>query len=144
GNQRDPQIVNSQIYVDVDSDYTMQQQSTFNGQQMQPIVDNSGEQINLICDDIKNQNFINSHDYIPPKKRRIQAIQEASNNLTSQHNIYLQVANKNLEEYRSKMKHQMHKKYNIHECVYEAGDLVKIQVAKIDHGPGDHCALPCK
>ncbi|KAF0361281.1 retrotransposon nucleocapsid protein [Gigaspora margarita] len=30
------------------------------------------------------------------------------------------------------------------ERVYEVGDLVKIQVAKIDRGPGDRCALPCK
>ncbi|CAG8505494.1 5361_t:CDS:2, partial [Dentiscutata heterogama] len=100
-----------------------------------------------ITKDKENQNFINSNnsnDYVPSKKHRIRVIQEVSNNLTSQHNIYWQVANKNLEDYCSKMKHQMHTKYNIHEYVYEVGDLVKIQVAKIDCGPGDHCALPCK
>ncbi|CAG8747514.1 5775_t:CDS:2, partial [Racocetra persica] len=31
----------------------------------------------------------------------------------------LEIANKNLKDYRSKMKHQMHTKYNIHERVYE-------------------------
>ncbi|CAG8589935.1 2296_t:CDS:2, partial [Scutellospora calospora] len=71
-------------------------------------------------------------------------IQEASNNPTSQHNIYWQVVNKNLEDYHSKMKCQMHTKYNIHKRVYEVGDLVKIQVAKIDYSPGDRCTLPCK
>ncbi|KAF0399385.1 retrotransposon nucleocapsid protein [Gigaspora margarita] len=55
-----------------------------------------------------------------------------------------QVANRNLEDYRSKMEHQMHTKYNIQERNSKIGDLVKIQIAKIDHGPGEHCALPCK
>ncbi|CAG8589782.1 23001_t:CDS:2 [Cetraspora pellucida] len=40
------------------------------------------------------------------------------------------------------MEHQMRTKYNIHERSYKVGDLVKVQIAKIDCGPGDHCALP--
>ncbi|CAG8767104.1 24230_t:CDS:2, partial [Racocetra persica] len=142
----------------IEDDYTMQQQTTFNNQQIQSTTDDTSEQIvsaqdnftsnqERITKDKENQNFIdsnNSNDYVPSKKHRIRVIQEALNNPTSQHNIYQQVVNKNLEDYRSKIKCKMHTKYNIHERVYEVGDLVKIQVAKIDHGPGDHCALPCK
>ncbi|CAG8643414.1 10597_t:CDS:2, partial [Scutellospora calospora] len=90
------QIVNSQIYIGIEGDYTIQQQTTFN---------------------------------------------EASNNSTSQHNIYYQVANKNLENYPSKMKHQIHTKYNTHKHVYEICDLVKIQIAKIDYRPSDHSSV---
>ncbi|CAG8839987.1 36409_t:CDS:2, partial [Gigaspora margarita] len=51
------------------------------------------------------------------------------------YDIYYQVANRNLEDYRSKMEHQMHTKYKIQERNYKIGNLVKIQIAKIDRGP---------
>ncbi|CAG8603276.1 9673_t:CDS:2, partial [Cetraspora pellucida] len=86
----------------------------------------------------------NSYNFIPSKKRHYQTLQDISNNPKYQHNIYRQIANKNLVDYRSKMKNQMHARYNIHECIYKVGDLVKIQIAKIDRGPGDRCALLCK
>ncbi|CAG8774139.1 15869_t:CDS:1, partial [Dentiscutata heterogama] len=48
--------------------------------------------------------------------------QEALNRPTH-HNIYRQVTNRNLEDYRSKMEHQMHTKYNIQEHNYKINDL---------------------
>ncbi|CAG8759542.1 16902_t:CDS:2 [Cetraspora pellucida] len=86
----------------------------------------------------------NSYNFIPSKKCHYQALQDISNNPKYQHNIYYQIANKNLMNYCSKMKNQMHARYNIYEHIYKVGDLVKIQIAKIDREPGDHCALPCK
>ncbi|CAG8826998.1 1504_t:CDS:1, partial [Racocetra persica] len=68
----------------------------------------------------------------------------SSNNPIHQHNIYRQAANRNLKDYHSKMEHQMRTKYNIHERSYKVGDLVKVQIAKIDREPSDRCALPCK
>ncbi|CAG8621506.1 16267_t:CDS:2, partial [Cetraspora pellucida] len=60
------------------------------------------------------------------------------------HDIYCQLANKNLEDYCSKIECQMYTKYNIQEHNYQVGDLVKIQIAKIDCEPGNYCALSCK
>ncbi|CAG8606755.1 30423_t:CDS:2 [Racocetra persica] len=93
----DSQIVNSQIYIDLEGNYTMQSQTTFNDQQMQSTADDTSKQIISVQDDFT----------------------KALNNLTSQHNIYRQVANKNLEDYHSKMKNQMLTKYKINERVYE-------------------------
>ncbi|CAG8739066.1 4822_t:CDS:2 [Cetraspora pellucida] len=59
-------------------------------------------------------------------------------------NVNKEAVNRNLEDYHFKMEHQMCTKYNIHERSYKVGDLVKVQIAKIDRGPGDRCALPCK
>ncbi|CAG8836391.1 14595_t:CDS:2, partial [Cetraspora pellucida] len=87
---------------------------------------------------------LNSYNFTSNKKRRLQILQDSSNNPIHQHNIYRQAANRNLEDYRSKMEHQMRTKYNIHEHSYKVGDLVKVQIAKNDRGPGDHCALLCK
>ncbi|CAG8760799.1 12002_t:CDS:1, partial [Cetraspora pellucida] len=42
------------------------------------------------------------------------------------------------------MKCQMHTKYNIQEHNYQVGNLVKIQIAKIDYEPGNYCTLSCK
>ncbi|CAG8807587.1 5783_t:CDS:1, partial [Gigaspora rosea] len=42
------------------------------------------------------------------------------------------------------MENQMHTRYKINEYIYKVGNLVKIQIAKIDRGPGDRCALFCK
>ncbi|CAG8838810.1 23847_t:CDS:2, partial [Racocetra persica] len=94
--------------------------------------------------DRENQELINISDFNSNKKHRLQALQDVSNNPTYQHNIYRQVTNKNLEDYRSKMENQMHTRYKIHEHVYRVSDLVKIQIAKIDREPGDHYALSSK
>ncbi|CAG8698541.1 3594_t:CDS:2, partial [Scutellospora calospora] len=56
-------------------------------------------------------------------------------NSPTHHDIYCQVANRNFEDYHSKMEHQMYTKYNIQECNYQVGDLVKIQIAKINCRP---------
>jgi hypothetical protein len=42
------------------------------------------------------------------------------------------------------MEHRMAKKHKIRKHVYKIGDLVKVQIARIDRGPGDRNALPCK
>ncbi|CAG8624201.1 41192_t:CDS:2, partial [Gigaspora margarita] len=92
GHPRHPQSQNIEGY------YTMQQQTTFNSQQIQSTVDDTNDFTSnreRIAKDKENQNFIdsnNSNDYISSKKRHIRVIQEASNNPTSQHNIYQQVA----------------------------------------------------
>ncbi|CAG8831974.1 9926_t:CDS:2, partial [Gigaspora margarita] len=74
-------------------------------------------------------------NFIPNKRYRFHALQDMSNDPTYQYNIYYQVANKNFEDCHSKMENQMHTRYKIHERVYKVGDLVKIQIAKIDRGP---------
>ncbi|KAF0363969.1 retrotransposon nucleocapsid protein [Gigaspora margarita] len=105
---------------------------------------NFGNAINnqerIIRDNMKIQETINS----PNKKCQFQVLQEVSNSTTYQHNIYCQVANKSLKNYHSKMENQMHTKYKIHKYPFKVSDLVKIQIAKIDHGPSDCCALLCK
>ncbi|CAG8615460.1 4533_t:CDS:2 [Cetraspora pellucida] len=92
----------------IEDNYTMQQQTIFNNQQIQFTTDDASKQIVSAQD-----NFTSNQERITKDK---------------------QVANKNLEDYHSKMKCQMHTKYNIHKHVYEVGDLVKIQVTKIDRG----------
>ncbi|CAG8447865.1 15071_t:CDS:2 [Cetraspora pellucida] len=136
-NQQDIQIINFQTCVAM-NDCAILQKTTIDSQQQiqQTISENAeivGEQTISIQDNIVNQ--------ITAKGK---AIQEASNNPTSQYNIYCNIANRNLENYRSKMKHQMYTKYKIHKHTYEFGDLVKIQIDKIDHDSGDRSALPCK
>ncbi|CAG8757298.1 5530_t:CDS:2, partial [Cetraspora pellucida] len=65
----------------------------------------------------------NSYNFISNKKCHYQALQDISNNPKYQHNIYRQIANKNLVNYHSKMKNQMHTKYNIYEHIYKVSDL---------------------
>ncbi|CAG8575690.1 497_t:CDS:2 [Cetraspora pellucida] len=130
--------------VDKEGSHKIMQQSIFDGQQTRfdsnsNITDN---QEPILRD--KENDGLNSYNFTSNKKRRLQILQDSSNNPIHQHNIYRQAANRNLEDYRSKMEHQMRTKYNIHERSYKVGDLVKVQIAKIDHGPGDRCALPCK
>ncbi|CAG8676874.1 14470_t:CDS:2, partial [Gigaspora rosea] len=143
---RNNQLIQQQnINKNADNHTILIQQTIRNDQQVQQhtqddnsIADNWEQHI----EDKENQEPTNS-DFVPYKKRRFSAFQEASNSSTH-HDIYRQVANRNLENYRSKMERQMHTKYNIQVRNYEVGDLVKIQIAKIDCGPGDRCALPCK
>jgi hypothetical protein len=42
------------------------------------------------------------------------------------------------------MEHTMMTKHKIHKNIHKVGDLVKVQIAKIDRGPCDRNALPCK
>ncbi|CAG8518247.1 16666_t:CDS:2 [Gigaspora margarita] len=72
----------------------------------------------------ENLELVILSNFIPNKRHQFHALQDMSNDPTYQHNSYHQVANKNLEDY--------------------FGDLVKIQIAKIDHGPSDYCVLSCK
>ncbi|CAG8663384.1 2275_t:CDS:2, partial [Racocetra fulgida] len=102
--QRDKFVMEEHELGNLEGDYTMQQQTTFNSQQIQSATNDTNEQIVSAQDDFtsnqkriikdkKNQNFIdlnNSNDYVPSKKHHIWIIQEASNNSTSQHNIYQQ------------------------------------------------------
>ncbi|CAG8597880.1 10396_t:CDS:2, partial [Dentiscutata heterogama] len=130
--------------VDKEGSYKIMQQSIFDGQQTRfdgnsNITDN---QEPILRD--KENDGLNSYNFTSNKKRRLQILQDSSNNPIHQHNIYRQAANRNLEDYRSKMEHQMRTKYNIHECSYKVGDLVKVQITKIDRRPGDRCALLCK
>ena len=38
----------------------------------------------------------------------------------------------------------MAKKHKTRKHIYKVGDFVKVQIARIDRGPGDRNALPCK
>ncbi|CAG8697026.1 8056_t:CDS:2 [Racocetra fulgida] len=119
--------------VDKEGSHKIMQQSIFDDQQTRfdgnsNITDNPERQEN---------DGLNSYNFTSNKKRHLQILQDSSNNLIHQHNIYRQAANRNLEDYRSKIEHQMRTKYNIHERSYKVGDLVKVQIAKIDRGPGD-------
>jgi len=78
------------------------------------------------------------------KKRRAQTLQDITNNPNQKHDIYRNTAINSLDRYRDKMEHTMTTKYNIHKHAYNIGDFVKIQIAKIDRGPGDRNSLPCK
>ncbi|CAG8651382.1 515_t:CDS:2, partial [Scutellospora calospora] len=99
------------------------------------IADDRGQ----LIENKKNSELTNL-GFISYKKRRLLDLQ-ASNSLTH-HEIYCQVANRNLEDYRSKIEYQIHTKYNIQKRNYKVSDLVKIQIAKINCGSGDYCALP--
>ncbi|CAG8735256.1 19155_t:CDS:2, partial [Racocetra fulgida] len=145
--------INDNLYEE--DNRSMLQQTIFDNQQARQLTrdDSDRKQINdddtkMFSEPISQQEIqgvqgqeinetINSYDFIPNKKRRHQALQDILNNPRYQHNIYRQIANKHLVDYRLKMENQMHAKYNIHERIYKVGDLVKIQIAKIDRGPGD-------
>ncbi|CAG8582529.1 4451_t:CDS:2, partial [Dentiscutata heterogama] len=96
----------------------LMQQTICNDQQMQQhtqddnIISDNWEQH---IEDKENQETTNS-DFVSYKKYQFFAFQEASNSSTH-HDIYCQVANRNLEDYRSKMECQMHTKYNIQELL---------------------------
>ncbi|CAG8500932.1 867_t:CDS:2, partial [Racocetra fulgida] len=101
--------------VDKEGSHKIMQQSIFDDQQTRfdsnsNITDN---QEPILRD--KENDRLNSYNFTSNKKRRLQIFQDSSNNPIHQHNIYRQAANRNLEDYRSKMEHQMRTKYNIHE-----------------------------
>ncbi|RIB21279.1 hypothetical protein C2G38_2034517 [Gigaspora rosea] len=111
---RNNQLTQQNINKNADNHTILIQQTIRNDQQVQQhtqddnsIADNWEQHI----EDKENQEPTNS-DFVPYKKRRFSAFQEASNSSTH-HDIYRQVANRNLENYRSKMERQMHTKYNI-------------------------------
>jgi len=78
------------------------------------------------------------------KQRRAQVLEDVTNDPIYQHKIYRRLANDNLERYHIRMEHSMDAKYRINKRNYKVGDLVKVHIAKIDCGPGDRSALPCK
>ncbi|KAF0539689.1 hypothetical protein F8M41_006948 [Gigaspora margarita] len=77
-NQRDIQTVNSQTCVHTNDCITLQQTTSEDAEMV--------EEQTISTHNIENQIIDNS--YTPYKKRRIQVIQEASNNPTFQHNTY--------------------------------------------------------
>ncbi|CAG8510634.1 22317_t:CDS:2 [Gigaspora margarita] len=124
-NQRDIQTVNSQTCVHTNDCITLQQTTSEDAEMVKEQTISTHNIVNNQKTTAKGkENQIIDNSYTPYKKRRVQIIQEASNNPTFQHNIYRNVANKNLENYRSKMKHQMHAKYKIHEHTCEVSGVV--------------------
>ncbi|CAG8780316.1 19108_t:CDS:2 [Cetraspora pellucida] len=54
------------------------------------------------------------------------------------------ISQQDIQGVQGQMENQMHAKYNIYKHIYKVGDLVKIQIVKIDCRPDNHYALLCK
>ncbi|CAG8818568.1 17267_t:CDS:2, partial [Racocetra persica] len=132
------------IYKNAD-DHTILQQVIYNDQLTQHLTrddNNIPDSWNQLMENkVKNSEPTNS-GFISYKKCHFLNLQ--ASNILTHYEIYHQVANRNFEDYCSKIERQIHTKYNIQEHNYKVDDIVKIQIAKIDRGSVLERVFPAK